>query len=254
MLNRVLAVAGGTFRETVRDRLFYLVGFFGVILLGATTILSPLTVGAQAKIVADVGLAAMALLGLLVVLLVGASMVRKEMERRTLTTVLCRPLGRGEYLAGKFIGLALTLGCMVALMGLLYLAVLALTPATAAWSHLAAIYLIWLELLVLCAAGILFSTLVGPSLAAVLAAALFVCGHLLGSLADFAAMSSGLQRHLATVAYRLVPDLEVFNVRAAVVHGDAVTLPHLVLATLYGLGWVVVCMTLARAAFRRREL
>jgi ABC-type transport system involved in multi-copper enzyme maturation permease subunit len=254
MLTRVLAVAHGTFRETVRDRLFYLVGFFGLALLGATTLLSPLTVGAQAKIVADVGLAAMALLGLLVVLLVGASMVRKEMERRTLTTILCRPLGRGEYLVGKYLGLSLTLVCMIGLMGLLYVGAVALTPATLAWSHLAAVYLTLLELLVLCAAAILFSTLAGPALAAVLAASLFVIGHLLSSLQSFVAMSGGLQQHLAAIAYRVLPDLEVFNVRAAVVHGDPVTLQHLLLATLYGLGWVVVCLILARAVFLRREL
>lgn len=254
MLNRLLAVADGTFRETVRDRLFYLVGFFGVILVGATTVLSPLAVGAQAKIVADVGLAAMALLGLGVVLLVGASMVRKEMERRTLVTVLCRPVGRGEYLCGKYLGLSLTLGCLVALMGLLYLGAVALTPAHLAWSHLAAIYLIWLELLVLCAAAVLFATVAGPALAAVLAACLFAVGHLLGSLQDFVAMSGGLQKTLAQIAYRVLPDLEVFNVRAAVVHGDPVTMEHLVLATFYGLGWIVVCLVTARWIFQRREL
>ena len=254
MLNRVMALADGTFRETVRDRLFYLVGFFGLILVGATTVLSPLTVGAQAKIVADVGLASMALLGLLVVLLVGASMVRKEMERRTLVTVLCRPIGRGEYLTGKYLGLCLTLGCMVALMGLLYLGAVALTPASLAWSHLAAIYLILLELLVVCAAAVLFSTLAGPALAAVLSASLFVIGHLLGSLLDFAAMSGGLPKTLAQIAYRVLPDLEVFNVRAAVVHGDPVTMLHLVMASLYALGWVVVCLILARWIFLRREL
>jgi Cu-processing system permease protein len=254
MLNRVLAVAHGTFRETVRDRLFYLVGFFGLALVGATTVLSPLTVGAQAKIVADVGLGAMALLGLLVVLLVGASMVRKEMERRTLVTVLCRPVGRGEYIVGKYLGLALTLGCMIVLMGLLYLGAVALTPTVIGWSHLAAIYLTWLELLVLCAAAVLFSTLTGPALAAVLSFTLFAIGHLLVSLRDFAAMSGGAQRVFAQAAYRVLPDLEVFNVRAAVVHGDPVTLQHLALATVYGLGWIVVCLVLARLVFRRREL
>lgn len=254
MLNRVLAVAHGTFQETVRDRLFYLVGVFGLVLVTATTVLSPLTVGAQAKIVADVGLAAMALLGLLVVLLVGASMVRKEMERRTLVSVLCRPLGRGEYLAGKYLGLALTLACMVVLMGLLYLLAVAVTPASLAWSHLAAVYLTLVELLVLCAAAVLFSTLAGPALAAVLTATLFAIGHLLGSLQDFVAMSGGLPRAFAAVAYRVLPDLEVFNVRAAVVHGDPVSGQHLLLATVYGLGWIAVCLLCARAAFLRREL
>jgi ABC-type transport system involved in multi-copper enzyme maturation permease subunit len=254
MLNRVAAMAGGTFRETVRDKLFYLVGFFGVVLLGATTVLSPLTVGAQAKIVADVGLAAMALLGLLVVLLVGANMVRKEMDRRTITTILTKPVGRGEYLVGKYLGLALTLVCMVLLMGLIYLGAVAITPATVGWGHLAAIYLILLELLVLCAAAVLFSTLVGPALAAVFSLAFFAIGHLLQSLQDFAAMTGGVRGLLVSVLYRLLPDLEVFNVRAAVVQGVPVPVERLALATVYGLAWVAVLLILARWVFARKEL
>jgi len=254
MLTRVLAVAHGTFQETVRDRLFYFVWFFGLVLIVATTVLSPLTVGAQAKIVADVGLAAMAVFGLLVVLLVGASMVRKEMARRTLVTVLCRPLGRGEYLVGKYLGLASTLSCMVVLMGLLYVLAVAVTPASLAWSHLAAMYLTLVELLVLCAAAVLFSTIAGPALASALVAALFAIGHLHGSLQDFVAMSGGLQQAFAAAAYRVLPDLEVFNVRAAVVHGDPVSSQHLLLATVYGLGWITIYLLTARAVFLRREL
>lgn len=254
MMNRVFAVAGGTFRETVRDRLFYLVGFFGLILVGATMVLSPLTVGAQAKIVADVGLAAMALLGLLVVLLVGANMVRKEMERRTITTILTKPVGRGEYLLGKYLGLVVTLVCMLALMGVLYVVAVMLTPATLAWSHLGAIYLILLELLVLTAAAVLFSTLAGPALAAVLSLSLFVIGHLLDSLRDFGALAGGVRRAVAEVVFRLLPNLEVFNIRAEVVHGDPVSAGHLGMATVYGVAWVIVFLLLARAVFARKEL
>ncbi|HOX26273.1 MAG TPA: ABC transporter permease subunit [Candidatus Krumholzibacteria bacterium] len=254
MLNRVTAVAVATFRETVRDRLFYLVGFFGLLLVGAVTVLSPLTVGAQGKIVADVGLGGMSFLGLLVVLLVGANMVRKEMERRTITTILTKPVGRGEYLAGKYAGLALTLTCLVALMSLLYVGAVALTPAVLAWSHLAAVYLTLLELLVLCAAAVLFSALAGPALAALFAATLFAIGHLTESLLDFGALAGGPSRVLAAVAFRLLPDLEVFNVRAAVVHGDPVAAGHLALATLYAAGWIVVFLVLARAVFARKEL
>jgi Cu-processing system permease protein len=254
MLSRTVAVAQGTFRETVRDRLFYLVGLFGLALVGATTVLSPLTVGAQGKIVADVGLAAMALLGLLVVLLVGANMVRKEMDRRTITTILTKPVGRGEYLLGKYLGLALTLGCMVALMGVIYVVAVQLTPARLGWPHLAAVYLVLLELLVLTAAAVFFSTVASPALAAVFTALLFAIGHLSAALLDLGAMSGGWQATAAAVVFRTLPDLEVFNVRAAVVHGDAVTLPHLGLASLYAVGWAAVFLLLARWIFARKEL
>jgi ABC-type transport system involved in multi-copper enzyme maturation permease subunit len=254
MLTRTLAIAQGTFRETVRDRLFYLVGFFGVILVGSSTVLSPLTVGAQSKIVADVGLGAMALLGLLVVLLVGSNLVRKEMERRTITTVLTKPVGRGTYLLGKYLGLATTLVCMVALMGALYAVAVAMTPARLAWGHLGAIYLTLVELLVLTAAAVFFSFVAGNALSSLLTAAVFVIGHLLRSLHDFAGMTEGIGRDVMIVAYRVLPDLEVFNVLAAVVHGDPVSAGSLGLATIYGLGWIAVFLIAARVVFAHKEL
>lgn len=254
MLNRTLAVALGTFRETVRDRLFYLVGFFGLALVGTTTVLSPLTVGAQAKIVADVGLASMSLLGVLVVLLVGASMVRKEMDGRTITTILTKPLGRGEYLLGKYLGLSSTLVCMVSFMAVIYAVAVAFTPATLTWSHAIAVYLTLLELLVLTAAAILCSFVAGPTLAAVLTGAFFVIGHLLRSLHDFATMADGVVGGLVSVLYRVLPDLEVFNVRAEAVHGDPIAPTQVALATVYGLGWIIVLLLSARVIFVRREL
>jgi len=102
--SRVQALAMSTFRETVRDRIFYLAGVFGFVMLLSTSVLSPLNVGAQGKIVADVGLAAMVVIGLLVAVFVGSSMVRKELDKGTIVTILAKPVGRREYIFGKFLG------------------------------------------------------------------------------------------------------------------------------------------------------
>lgn len=255
MLNRVAAVSQGTFRECVRDRLFYLVGVFGVVLVASAVLVSPLTVGGQAKIVADVGLAAMSLLGFLVVVLVGGHMVRKELDRRTLATVLARPVARAEYLAGKFAGLALTLLAMLLLMGALYVVALKVTDAPLAWSHLAAVYLILLELLLMTAASILLSVLASPLLGSVFALGFFVIGHLAGSLQDFAAAApTASVRIVGDVLRYVVPNLEIFNLRAEVVHGDPVALGYLGLATLYAGAHVVLFMVAANAVFARKDL
>lgn len=252
---RVAAVAQSTFRECVRDRLFYLVGVFGVVLVASAVLVSPLTVGGQAKIVADVGLAAMSLLGFLVVVLVGGNMVRKELDRRTLATVLSRPVARLEYLVGKFAGLAVTLLAMLVLMGGLYVAALAMASAPLAWSHLAAVYLILLELLLLTAAAMLLSVVASPVLGSVFALGFFVIGHLAGSLADFVAGAPTAGVRLLGQALRYaVPNLEVFNLRAEVVHGDPVALGYLGLATLYAVAHVALCLLLTNALFARKDL
>ena len=143
---------------------------------------------------------------------------------------------------------------MVGLMGVIYLGALAITPADPAWSHLGAVYLTLLELLVLTAAAVLFSTLAGTALASVFTITLFAIGHLSSSLRDFGVMAGGARRVVAEVVFRMLPDLEVFNVRAAVVHGDPVAAGHVAMATLYAAGWIVVFLVLARAIFARKEL
>ena len=251
----VTALARGTFRETVRDRVFYLVAVFGFVMLASTAVLSPLTIGAQAKIVSDVGLAAMVLLGLMVVVFVGSGMVHKEMDKGTITTILAKPVGRREYLLGKYLGLNLTMAVMLAIMAVLFLVMLLLSPGAFSLRFLTAIYLTFLELAVVTAIVVFFSTCVSPVLAAVFTLGVFATGHLSQSIRDFGRLQAGpLAKPLSTVVYYLTPNLEVFNVRGAVVHGDPVGLAHVALATLYGVCWAALLLLLGGAVFARREL
>lgn len=251
----VTALARGTFRETVRDRVFYLVAVFGFVMLASTTVLSPLTIGAQGKIVSDVGLAAMVIIGLLVVVFVGSGMVRKEMDKGTITTILAKPVGRREYLLGKFLGLNLTMAAMLAVMGVMFLLMMLMSPGAFSLRFVAAFYLTFLELSVVTAVVVFFSTCVSPVLAAVFTLGVFIMGHLSQSIRDFGSLQeSAFSQHLSTVIYYATPNLEVFNVRGAVVHGDAVGAAHLALATLYCICWAGLLMLLSGAVFARREL
>lgn len=253
--DHVAAVALNTFRETVRDRIFYLVGVFGLVLIGSSAILSPLTVGAQGKVVADVGLASLSLFGLLVVVFVGSGMLHKEIDKRTITTILAKPVSRRAYVAGKFGGLILTLACMLAAMGALFLLVTLWTPVPLNPGYAAAFGFAFLELAVVTAVAVLLSTFVSPVLAAVLTLALFVVGHVSSDLKAFGALVGGPALRLVTsVLFYVLPNLEVFNVRGAVVHGDPVSGAHLALAALYATCYVALCLVLAGAIFTRREL
>lgn len=255
MNSRLSALALSTFRETVRDRIFYLVAVFGFVMLASTAVLSPLTVGAQGKIMSDVGLAAMSLFGLLVVVFVGTNMVRKEMDKGTILTILSKPVGRREYLLGKFLGLNLTLLCMLVVMGLLFLLMTFLAPGTFSLRFIPVFYLTFLELTLINAVAVFFSTSVSPILAAVFTLGAFAVGHLSQSIRDFGTLQgTPLQQKIAEAVYYLVPNLEVFNVRGEVVHGASVAGSHLAMATVYGVAWTCLLLLLAGAVFARKEL
>jgi len=255
MNSNILAIAGSTFLETVRDKIFYLVAVFGFIMLASTAILSPLTVGAQGKIMADIGLASMVIFGLLVVVFVGSNMVRKELDKGTIVTILSKPVGRREFLVGKFLGLNLTLVTMLAVMGLVFLLMLFLAPGSFSMRFLGAFYLTFLELTLINAVVVFFSTSVSPVLAAVFTLGVFSVGHLSQSIRDFGQLQDSLfQRQVSELVYYLTPNLEVFNLRGAVVHGTAVSGGHLVMATVYCLAWSALLLLVAGSIFSRKEL
>ncbi len=255
MLSNIGVLALSTFRETVRDRIFYLVAVFGFVMLVSTAVVSPLTIGAQGKIMSDVGLAAMTVFGLLVVVFVGSNMVRKEMEKGTILTILSKPVSRRQYLWGKFLGLSMTQVSMIAVMGVLFLLMTFLAPGEFSLRYLPVIYLTFLEMILITAVVVLFSTCVSPVLSAVLALGVFAMGHLSESIRDFGIMQgSAFQAKTAQVVYYLVPNLEVFNVRGAVVHGASVGANHLVLATVYALAYSALLLIIASSVFSRREL
>jgi len=255
MFAHVGTLAYSTFRETVRDRIFYLVAVFGFVMLASTAVVSPLTVGAQGKIMTDVGLAAMTVFGMLVVVFVGSNMVRKEMDKGTILTILSKPVSRRQYLWGKFLGLGMTQISMIAIMGALFMLMTLVAPGDFSLRFVAAIYMALLEMVLITAVVVFFSTCVSPVLAAVFTLGTFAMGHLSESIRDFGAMQgTALQARVAEVIYYLVPNLEVFNVRGAVVHGDVVAGEHLLMATLYALAYSGLLLLLAGSIFARKEL
>jgi ABC-type transport system involved in multi-copper enzyme maturation permease subunit len=118
----IKVIALNTFKEAVRDRILYLLLFFAALSILVSRILALLTVGDRAKIIKDVGLASISFFGALMAILIGTGLVYKEIEKRTIFTLISKPMRRHEFLLGKFFGLVLTLLVMLALMSVIFLA------------------------------------------------------------------------------------------------------------------------------------
>ena len=180
MLRLVFAIARNAFREAVRDRVLYNLVIF-VLLLTATAIsIGELSGGQERKIIADLGLSAILLFGVFIAIFVGVGLVYKEIERRTVYSIFSKPVGRGQFLVGKYLGLCLTLLVNVIVMGAGVS--LALAYVSRGWDPLIlsiwpAIFLIYLELMILTAVALLFSAFSSPALSALLTFLIFIIGH-----------------------------------------------------------------------------
>ncbi len=252
---RIVAIAMMAFTEAVRDRILYSLLVFALAMIGSSTILVQLSVGGEEKIVKDLGLGAISLMGVLIAVFIGVGLVSREIDRRTIYMVMARPVHRAEFILGKFCGLGLTLLVNVSVMaiGLLGLA----RVLEGRWSPelLPAILLAFIELLILTAAAILFSTFTTPTLSAIFTLSLFIIGRLSGDLQAFAQQFGGAGlRIVATGLTYALPSLARFNIAEASVHGLPLKAGYIPLALLYGGAYLVLILAAATAIFTRRDL
>ena len=247
-------VARNTFREATRDRVIAGVIGAGLVLLLATQVLGPLAMGEGKRLTVDLGLSGISLLGILVTLLVGTSLVAKEIERRTIYNLLSRPIARPHYLLGKWIGMTATLwvvagGLGLALWGLLL--VRGYQPN--ALSLLQSVYLAGLELALVAALAVMFSALSTPVLSALYTLGAVLIGQWSDDLRAYAAKLPGALSAVLHAASNLVPNLPLFNMRTLAANGETTTLLHLALASAYALAYCACILSLAAAAFESRD-
>lgn len=205
---KIGAIAGITFKEAKRDRILYLLFFFAAIGIVASRVLAVLTVGDRVKIIKDVGLASIALFGVLMAVLIGTGLVYKEIDKKTIYTLLSKPLHRAEFILGKFLGLVLTLFVMTAAMTVIFLAIVLAHTGAIEGRLLVAVAYIFLELVLITAVAILFSSFSTPILSSLFALAFYLIGHLSWGLKlIIGKMAPGLGKGLVRALYAVLPDL-----------------------------------------------
>jgi ABC-type transport system involved in multi-copper enzyme maturation permease subunit len=256
-VGRTIAIARNAFREAVRDRVLYNLVLFVLLLTAGAIFLGELSAGQETKIIIDLGLSAMLLFGVFIAIFVGVALVYKEIERRTLYAILSKPIGRGQFLLGKYLGLCLTLLVNVVVMGVGVS--LALIYIRRGWDPLAAkiwpaILLIYLELTIMTAVALLFSTFSSPALSALLTFFVFLIGHFSGDLKNLAnTSSSGAARLLFRALYYLLPNLTTYSVITPAAHGVAPDIQSIALAAAYAVVYATVLLAAATMIFSGRN-
>jgi ABC-type transport system involved in multi-copper enzyme maturation permease subunit len=252
-MRRALAITRNTVREVLRERVVLVVALFGLALAVGAQGLSPLALGEGRRIVIDFGLAGSSLLATLLAVFLGSTLLRKELDRRTIYAVMAKPIRREEFLFGKFLGLWTTTALLLAGMTGTVIAAVALFYGAAPWVALQALLLACLELGIVTAVVTLFSAFTTPALTAFFAVATVVAGHFAADLRYFSGHGPAFVRSLADAVYWALPHLEVFNARGLVVHGLAVEPERLLFAAAYGLLYMTGVLAVAATIFRRRE-
>jgi Cu-processing system permease protein len=266
-LRTIGRIALAVFRESVRDRVLYNLVGFAVLVIGTSYLIGQISAGEDVKIIKDLGLAAMSVFGVFIAIFIGIGLVSKEVERRSIYSLIAKPVRRSELVIGKFAGLVLTIAINLAVMAAVWYAVLGVmswfepesfkksreAPATDP-RMLVAVYLIFVQLIVIIALATFFSTFSGPMLAAVFTFALYVAGHFSADLKAFdLVVGDSPVRYLTIALYYVLPNMATFDVKNAVVHAQPVPLGYVVTATLYGLSFATALVAASVWIFSRRD-
>lgn len=255
--NRVWAIALNAFRESVRDRVLYNLILFVLILVAASVFVSDLSLDMESQFTAALGLSAMLIFGALIATFIGVALVYKEIDKRTIYSLLSKPVHRHEFIVGKYAGLCLTL--------LANTAVMVLGTELALWyvngkfvslhiAVLAASYLVYLELALLVAVALMFSSFTTPLLATLFSFAAYVIGHFSRDLLEMAALSNSMiTRAVLTGLYYVLPNLSNFGFITEASHGRIVPLRMAVSATVYAIVYIGILLSAAVLIFQKRN-
>ncbi len=252
-MKKILAIGLNVFREAIRDKILYNLLFFSVIMIGSAGLLSTLTVGERTKIIVDVGLAGINIFGVLIAIFLGISLVSKEIDKRTIYTILSKPIRRSEFLLGKYVGLLITLLVNTTVMSAFFGATLWTMGAPVPGEIFATIGMIYVELMLVTAVGLFFSTFTTATLSAIFTIAVYVIGHLSGDLIGLAKKASAGGSWMLQFVYYALPNLENFNFKGYASHLVPIPPSLIGFGLLYGLVYTAVLLSLANAIFRSRE-
>jgi ABC-type transport system involved in multi-copper enzyme maturation permease subunit len=257
MRSRVAAIAANTFREAVRDRVLYNLIAFALLMTGGAILVGQISIDIERLVVVNLGLTAVSLFGVIIAIFIGIGLVAKEIDKRTLYTVLSRPVRRWEFIVGKFFGLVGTLVVNATLMSIGVFAALFYVAhrfhKPDAWV-LVALYFIILEFLVITSLALFFSSFSTPIMSAIFTFALFVIGSFAEDLRGFAMMAKGVTHWLSLGAAYIVPNLSALNVISPVAHGEPVAARLILYNTIYALFYAAMAITGAVLIFDRRNL
>ncbi|MGD9252321.1 MAG: ABC transporter permease [Holophagae bacterium] len=254
-MRAIRAIAVNTFREAIRDRILYLFVGFAVAMVLSTKLFGLLTVGDEAKIVKDVGLASMQFFSMLIAVMMSMLLISREVDSRTVFNIISKPVARWKFIVGKYLGLVSVVAAnLLFIATVLVVMVLVYTKQFDPMLVFAAA-MTMLEMMVLAAFATLFAVVTRPILGSLLTLAVFVVGQTSEDLWMLTRQLPGeLTRVVIAAIYYLTPNLQRFNFRNEVVHGLPVNATAVALAVVYAFAFVTVTLILASLRFRHRDL
>jgi ABC-type transport system involved in multi-copper enzyme maturation permease subunit len=247
-------IAINTFREIIRDRVLYGIAVFAVLLIGISLALGQLSFAEQARISADFGLTAIHVSAIILSIFIGSTLVYREIDKKTIMTLLARPITRLQFVLGKCLGLTfVTVTAVLFLAGILALVFVGVEMPLVQQFPIA-LFGVLLESILLLGITVFFSSFASPMMVVAFSMAVFLIGHWVESLDFFIKKSPSEEfRLLAKALMVLLPNLERFNWRPNVIYLDPIAAKEVGMAAVYSFSWFGIFILFSVLIFTRRD-
>lgn len=251
---KIRAIAVNTFKEAVRNKIYYLLIAFGIIFALSSRLVSLLTLGDQVRVLKSFGLASINFFSVLIAIFTGINLIYKEIDKKTILNIISKPISRRDFIVGKFIGLAYTLLLALAAMAVFFMVFLFIATGEIQWNMLVYFCLLYVELLVIISITLVFSAFTTPILSSIFTIILYVIGHVLWTFNEFKyKLIEPISRVIAHFLYYILPNLEKFNIKGQIVLNEEIIPAKVLISVFYGLVYCGAMLVLAILIFNRRE-
>jgi ABC-type transport system involved in multi-copper enzyme maturation permease subunit len=251
---KLKAIAINTFREAVRNKVFYLLVALGMVTALSSLVISMLTLGDKVKVLKDVGLAAIDFFSVLIAIFTGINLVFKEIDKRTIYNILSKPISRSNFIIGKFLGLALTLLVALVSMAVIFFIFLLITTGTVDVKVLIYFGLLYLELLIIISISLLFSSFSTPILSSIFTITIYLIGTVTWTFNQFKdKITKPMEKIIAYFFYYILPNFEKFNIKNQIVLKMELDNYLILNAVAYAAVYTAALLILSILVFNKKE-
>jgi ABC-2 type transport system permease protein len=266
MFKRIFAIASTGFKEGIRERILYLLLLFALLMLFSSYGLAALSMGEYIKVTQDVGLASIMIFGVLIAIFMGASIIYKDIEQKTIYTILTKPIKRPEYLIGRFLGLSSLVFVVTIFMAAIFFAILFSFNRNVYYTQWAirtiftgdialAIVYSYLSMLIVIAISIFFSTFTSPIVASIMTFFVYIIGNGLDTIKSLVdKVNSETAKVLLRVLYYVLPNFSNLNLRDLAIYGIVPSTSHLLMLVVYTAVYIAIMLMLSAFVFNRKEM
>jgi ABC-type transport system involved in multi-copper enzyme maturation permease subunit len=259
-MRRIQAIAWNTFREAVRNKILYSLLFFALLIILSALAMGNLTLHEEVRMTRDIGLFGIDAFGVIIAIFVGVNLLYKELDLKTVYTILPKPLNRWEFVLGKWLGMLLTLAVQMSVMGLVLAMTLWMQGAAFDIPTVKAVWLLFINVMLVTSIAVFFSAFSSPFLSGFFSLGCFVVGRSVPDIRALAAKSGPMAKHLLDTGCTLIPNMHLFYPSGAIVGSDQVSVhrefvnaSYLFSTTVYGVAYSLVVLLLAMLIFRKRD-